>query len=168
MTDHQNAINPGARSSVGISLAPGPSSTAYDDQLIERRDYFEVVAGRISRNRDMWRGQCERQAAEIERLREALNLALEYWADRQQRYKNRAPAWVEKARAALQSQDREDAFCVWHNDPETDNSWDTSCRQLFEIYDGTPAENRMKFCCYCGKQIREAIGRARRIEGGEE
>lgn len=36
--------------------------------------------------------------------REALRLALEYWADRQQRYKNRAPVWVQKARAALTAQ----------------------------------------------------------------
>ena len=41
------------------------------------------------------------QAAELERLKEALNLALEYWSDRQQRYKNRSPVWVQKARAAL-------------------------------------------------------------------
>ena len=66
-----------------------------------------------------------------------------------------------------QSQDWEDAFCVWHNDPETDNLWDTDCRQLFEIYDGTPTENGMEFCCYCGKPIREAIDHARRVEGNE-
>lgn len=68
------------------------------------------------------------------------------------------------ARAALQSQDLEDTFCVWHNDPETDNSWGTSCRHLFEIYDGTPTENSMTFCCYCGKPIRESIEAASRVE----
>lgn len=41
------------------------------------------------------------QAAEIEQLEEALYLALEYWTHRQQRYKNRTPVWVQKARAAL-------------------------------------------------------------------
>ncbi|WP_103035272.1 hypothetical protein [Castellaniella caeni] len=34
-------------------------------------------------------------------LLEALKMALEYWADRQQRYKNRAPVWVRDARAAI-------------------------------------------------------------------
>lgn len=72
---------------------------------------------------------------------------------------------TEQQRAALQPQDRGDAFCVWHNDPETDNSWDTDCRQLFEIYEGTPSDNGMAFCCYCGKPIRESIDNARRIEG---
>ena len=34
-------------------------------------------------------------------LVEALDLALEYWAHRQQRYSNRHPAWVVAARAAI-------------------------------------------------------------------
>lgn len=34
-------------------------------------------------------------------LLEALELALEYFAHRQQRYKNRHPVWVQKARAAI-------------------------------------------------------------------
>lgn len=58
---------------------------------------------------DMAQGrQCQgadydvRQAScEIDELRAALNLALEYWAHRQQRYKNRHPVWVEAAKAAL-------------------------------------------------------------------
>ena len=43
-------------------------------------------------------------AAKDERLAEAegaLRLALEYWAHRQQRYKNRHPVWVDAANAAL-------------------------------------------------------------------
>jgi hypothetical protein len=34
-------------------------------------------------------------------LLEALELSLEYWAHRQQRYKNRSPVWVQKARVAV-------------------------------------------------------------------
>lgn len=37
---------------------------------------------------------------------EAGNLALEYWAHRQQRYKNRHPIWVQKMRAALAMRER--------------------------------------------------------------
>lgn len=40
-------------------------------------------------------------AAAAPDLYRALELALEYWGDRQQRYKNRAPAWVVSAREAL-------------------------------------------------------------------
>lgn len=45
--------------------------------------------------------ECGRLERENDALREALGLALKYWADRQQRYKNRSPVWVEKARAVL-------------------------------------------------------------------
>lgn len=39
--------------------------------------------------------------ADCDALEEALVLALVYWKERQQRYKNRSPVWVQKARAAL-------------------------------------------------------------------
>jgi hypothetical protein len=39
--------------------------------------------------------------AEYDAMQAALKLALEYWAHRQQRYKNRHPVWVQKANAAL-------------------------------------------------------------------
>lgn len=34
-------------------------------------------------------------------LLDALQLSLEYWAHREQRYKNRSPVWVQEARAAI-------------------------------------------------------------------
>ncbi len=37
-------------------------------------------------------------ATELEQARHALELALEYWAHRQQRYKNRNPVWVQAAK----------------------------------------------------------------------
>ena len=39
--------------------------------------------------------------AQLAEAKKALELALEYWADRQQRYKNLAPAWVVVACRAL-------------------------------------------------------------------
>ena len=47
-------------------------------------------------------GEILRQSADaLDACERALRLALEYWAHRQQRYKNRAPAWVIAAREAL-------------------------------------------------------------------
>lgn len=43
-----------------------------------------------------------RAVNERDELIAALELALEYWAHRQQRYKNRSPVWVEKSRAILE------------------------------------------------------------------
>lgn len=39
--------------------------------------------------------------ARVVELEAGLNLALEYWAHRMRRYKNRSPVWVENARALL-------------------------------------------------------------------
>lgn len=50
-----------------------------------------------------------RKAAMADELAEALELALEYWAHRQQRYKNRSPVWVVDARQALAKWSNHDA-----------------------------------------------------------
>lgn len=52
----------------------------------------------------------------VAQLEEALKLALEYWAHRQQRYKNRHPQWVQKARAALAERQPEAAPEGWRTD----------------------------------------------------
>lgn len=31
--------------------------------------------------------------------------------------------------------------------------YDTACGNCFEIMEGSPTENHMKFCCYCGKPL---------------
>jgi len=49
-----------------------------------------------------------------------------------------------------------DTPCVWAEcDPLTDDlpRWDTTCGQSFTFIDGGPAENGIKFCCYCGHPV---------------
>ncbi len=50
-----------------------------------------------------------------------------------------------------------DTLCTWaqDDDEDEDGSWATSCGQYFTIIDGGPLDNRMRFCCYCGKPIKE-------------
>ena len=44
--------------------------------------------------------------------------------------------------------------CDWIDDDSADGAWATSCGHLFVLTDGgTPAQNRMAFCCYCGKPL---------------
>ena len=43
--------------------------------------------------------------------------------------------------------------CVWEFDYDETYSWITSCGKKFYIVEGTPVENEMKFCPYCGKKI---------------
>ena len=46
--------------------------------------------------------------------------------------------------------------CEWTHDRFSEyNNWQTSCGQDFIFDDGTPTENYAKYCCYCGKLLRE-------------
>lgn len=72
-----------------------PSSAHWSNEL--KRLFGEDAREGI----DALEAQLRAAQAERDALREALTLALEYWADRQQRYKNRSPVWVQTARAAL-------------------------------------------------------------------
>jgi hypothetical protein len=53
-----------------------------------------------------------------------------------------------------QEKTRPAAACVWSQD-SAGSSWATGCGQLFELNEGTPKENRMGFCCYCGRTLNE-------------
>ena len=44
--------------------------------------------------------------------------------------------------------------CTWGYD-DGDDYWETSCDGAFQLVDGTPADNGMKFCPYCGRPIEE-------------
>ena len=44
--------------------------------------------------------------------------------------------------------------CQWIEDDATGH-WDTDCGNIFEIIEGTPKHNEMKYCPYCGKRLAE-------------
>jgi hypothetical protein len=48
--------------------------------------------------------------------------------------------------------DQPSNLCTWTQD-EWDGHWETSCKHAFCIDEGTPADNEMHFCCYCGKPL---------------
>ena len=47
--------------------------------------------------------------------------------------------------------------CEWLNDPADDSNdmWQTDCGHDFSLNDGTPSDNDMEFCHYCGKKLVE-------------
>lgn len=48
--------------------------------------------------------------------------------------------------------------CTWKQETYEDmdrNLWETSCGQSFVFDEGRPSENGAKFCCYCGKRLKE-------------
>ena len=46
--------------------------------------------------------------------------------------------------------------CTWTEDPNPDFTvWQTGCGELFTFLEEGPTENKMRFCCYCGKPLKE-------------
>lgn len=45
--------------------------------------------------------------------------------------------------------------CVWAQADSDTDLWETSCGRSFSLNEGTPAENHMTWCCYCGKTLEE-------------
>lgn len=45
--------------------------------------------------------------------------------------------------------------CGWTMDNE--GWWETDCGHVFVLNDGTPSQNRMGFCCYCGSKLVEMV-----------
>lgn len=45
--------------------------------------------------------------------------------------------------------------CVWSQDSDG-SAWATGCGHLFDVNDGTPKENGMCFCAFCGRKLNES------------
>lgn len=45
--------------------------------------------------------------------------------------------------------------CTWTETKPEVSYWATQCDHAFTINDGTPADNGMRFCCYCGNLIKQ-------------
>jgi len=45
------------------------------------------------------------------------------------------------------------AKCKWT--PDEDGIYDTGCGNRYELMHGTPKENDMNYCLYCGKKLDE-------------
>lgn len=43
--------------------------------------------------------------------------------------------------------------CHWRQDGVGEMAWDTDCHNRFLLNEGTPTDNHMAFCCYCGKSL---------------
>ena len=48
--------------------------------------------------------------------------------------------------------------CTWQQDGDSDSGvYGTSCGRYFNIEDGTPEDNKMAWCCYCGKKLAQEL-----------
>jgi len=46
--------------------------------------------------------------------------------------------------------------CTWTESGDC-YGYDTDCGDTFALNEGTPSNNGMKFCCYCGKPLEEKL-----------
>lgn len=44
-------------------------------------------------------------------------------------------------------------FCLWIEDVYS--VWETACGNMFEFSVGSPKENKVRFCMYCGKKLHQ-------------
>lgn len=49
--------------------------------------------------------------------------------------------------------------CYWREDE--DGNWHTGCGQTFVLNDGSPRDNRMRYCYHCGHRLRQRSYRAK-------
>ena len=44
-------------------------------------------------------------------------------------------------------------ICNWDQGDDDWGAYETDCGMSFNIIDGTPADNHMVYCCYCGRKL---------------
>jgi hypothetical protein len=65
---------------------------------------------------------------------------------------------MEQAITALKAALEQPNECHWYQDGDEDSDkWAASCgrHRYFQLNDGTPTDNHMTHCCYCGKPLVE-------------
>ena len=57
------------------------------------------------------------------------------------------------AESCLRAGLREGTHCCWTPDDDA-GAYNTACGNKYLLIEGTPAENGMRFCCYCGGALK--------------
>ena len=66
--------------------------------------------------------------------------------------------YTHPAPAAPQAEPKRGPACLWSRADDDTDVWETGCGHAFTIIDGTPGDNYMEFCCYCGRPLEQEIG----------
>ncbi len=91
-------------------------------------------------------------------LRQAAQQALEALEDHAKQYPHMQKGYTVDAISALRAALEQPEQCRWlqEGDEESD-TWAASCgrHRYFSLNEGTPKDNDMTHCCYCGKPLVE-------------
>lgn len=58
---------------------------------------------------------------------------------------------------AIKEKQERERGCTWTLVDEYCNEYETDCGHIFSLNTDTPSENGMRFCCYCGKDLRKEV-----------
>ena len=47
-------------------------------------------------------------------------------------------------------------LCTWWQDTD-EQTYATRCGHIFRLDDGTPDENQFRFCCFCGRALKQQL-----------
>ena len=100
LADALDAVNTNNADSLLVQMAARSAAAELRRLHAENEDYGATCDHLIRENAEHI-GEIVALKEQRDELLEALHLALEYWAHREQRYKNRSPVWVQKSRAAI-------------------------------------------------------------------
>ena len=91
-------------------------------------------------------------------LRTAAQQALEALEDHAKQYPHMQKGYTVDAITALRAALEQPNECRWLQDgDEESDTWAASCgrHRYFSLNEGTPKDNHMTHCCYCGKPLVE-------------
>ena len=78
------------------------------------------------------------------------------WPDGEEPKINRGTSLSGGSICAVQFSDvlaEREAVCTWTED--ANGIWHTDCGEAFEIHAGSPGQNGLRFCCFCGRKLAE-------------
>jgi len=63
--------------------------------------------------------------------------------------------WQQRIDSVSEDREIQDTPCAWKQVDDDWGTWESSCGQLFCLDDGTPWQNNMRYCPFCGNSITE-------------
>jgi regulator of replication initiation timing len=134
-----------------------------------QRKMNKITMGERDRYRDdaMARGdhlaEANKEITNLKAKNEQLNKHCNYWIDKNDkiiaenaRLRQRDFDWdtlLQEIERLKNEKYKSLGKCTWEED--RDGNWETECGHLEIINDGTPSENGMQYCSYCGRPLEE-------------
>jgi hypothetical protein len=86
--------------------------------------------------------------------RRLIRAALSKWCQHAPHDAEKVEALIKAAEEIRASRPVNRRVCGWAEDSE--GTWLTDCGEHFIVIEGTPSENGMRFCCYCGGDLAQS------------